>query len=114
MSSDMIKSKKMWVPERSYGVCVYFTQEGDALSDGDGVLCAEGIINDKNVEKRVLQAGKYWTGEDGGYIQWVAGGRKISASEKDDQTERLANGFIADPFEDMFDEHFKGRSINGK
>ena len=105
----MIKSKKLWVPERKYGVCVYFTKDGDALSDGDGVLSAEGIVNDQSIERRVLQAGKYWTGEDDGYVKWVAGARKISASEKDDQAERLNNGLIADPYEDMFDEHFGNR-----
>lgn len=109
MSSDIIKSKKLWVPERRYGVCVYFTKDGDALSDGDGVLSAEGIVNDPAIERRVLQAGKYWTGEDDGYVKWVAGARKISASEKDDQAERLNNGLIADPYEDMFDDHFGSR-----
>jgi hypothetical protein len=109
MSSDMIKSKKLWVPERRYGVCVYFTKNGEALSDGYGVLSAEGIVDDASIEKRVLQAGKYWSGDDDGYIRWVAGARKISASERDDQTERLAAGFVADPYEDMFDEHFGNR-----
>lgn len=106
MSDPAIKNSSMWLPERSFGVCVYFTNEGQALSDGDGVLCAEGIIGDKKVEEKVLQVGKYWASEDGGYVQWVAGGRKISASEKEDQMERLLDGLVADPFEDMFDNHF--------
>ena len=96
----------MWLPERSFGVCIYFTSEDQALSDGDGVLCAEGIIGDGKVEKKVLEAGKYWTSEDGGYVKWVAGGRKVSASEREDQMERLLNGLVADPFEDMIDNHF--------
>lgn len=106
MSDQAIKNSSMWVPERSFGVCVYFTSEGQALSDGDGVLCAEGIIGDNKIEKKVLEAGKYWTAEDNGYIRWVAGGRKVSSSEKEDQMDRLLNGLVADPFEDMFDNHF--------
>lgn len=102
----MIKNSSMWLPERSFGVCIYFTSEGQALSDGDGVLCAEGIVGDDKVEKRVLEAGRYWTSEDNGYVQWVAGGRKVSSSEREDQMERLLNGLVADPFEDMIDNHF--------
>ena len=37
-----------------------------------------------------------------------------AASEKDDQVERLNDGLIADPFEDMYDNHFSNRSANGK
>jgi hypothetical protein len=106
MSDQTIKNSSMWLPERSFGVCIYFTNEDQALSDGDGVLCAEGIIGDGKVEKKVLEAGKYWTSEDGGYVKWVAGGRKVSASEREDQMERLLNGLVADPFEDMIDNHF--------
>ena len=104
--SDMIKDKNNWVPERAFGVCVYFTDKHEALSDGDGVLCAEGHVYDLKVESRVLQAGKYWSGEDTGYVKWDPGGRKVSASEREDQTARLADGLIADPFEDMYDNHF--------
>jgi len=115
MSSNMIKSKNIWVPERAHGVCVYFTSKDEALSDGDGgVLCAEGLMYDLDVERRVLEAGRYWSGDADGLVKWVAGARKISASEKDDQVERLNDGLIADPFEDMYDDHFSNRSTNGK
>jgi hypothetical protein len=114
MSLNQDNKSNLWVPERAYGVCVYFTEEHEALSDGDGVLCAEGVMYDLNIENRVLQAGKYWTGEDLGYVKWVAGGRKVSASEREDQAERLSDGLVADPFEDMYDEHFSARSRNGK
>jgi hypothetical protein len=77
------------------------------------VLSAEGMMYDLNIERRVLEAGKYWTGEDNGHVRWIAGGRKISASERDDQAERLADGLVADPFEDMFDEHFNNRRQHG-
>lgn len=106
MSSNIIKDKKIWVPERAYGVCIWITEDGMALSDGDGVLCAEGLMNDPNVEKKVAEAAKYWTGSDAGQAHWVAGARKVSASERDDQAERLANGLVADPYEDILDSYF--------
>ncbi len=77
-----------------------------ALSDGDGVLCAEGLMHDPNIEKKVAEAAKYWTGSDAGQVQWVAGARKVSASERDDQAERLSNGLVADPYEDILDSYF--------
>lgn len=111
MSSDIIKNKKIWIPERSYGVCLWIMPDGMPLSDGDGVLCAEGLMNDPNVEKSVTEAARYWTGSEEGYATWVAGARKVSASERDDQAERLANGLIADPFEDMYDAHFAHKRV---
>lgn len=107
MSSDMIKSKNIWVPERTFGVCIWITEDGIPLTDGDGVLSAEGLVNDPNVERRVAEAAKYWTGSDAGCVRWIPGARKVSASERDDQAERLANGLIADPYEDMLDNFFK-------
>jgi hypothetical protein len=106
MSSDLVRNKKIWVPERAFGVCIWITADGVPLSDGDGILSAEGLVNDPNVEARVREAAKYWTGTDEGYVRWVPGARKVSASERDDQAERLANGLVADPFEDYFDQHF--------
>ena len=106
MSSDIIKNKKIWVPERAYGVCLWMMPDGLPLSDGDGVLSAEGLMNDPNIEKAVTEAAKYWTGSDEGIVRWVAGARKISSSERDDQAERLSNGLIADPYEDMYDSYF--------
>lgn len=103
MSHDAIKNKKLWVPPRTYGVCIWIMPDGRPLSDGDGYLSAEGFIGDKNIEKRVKEAAKYWTGSDEGRITWVHGARKISASERDDQAERLNNGLVADPYEDFFD-----------
>ena len=103
MSHDAVKNKKLWVPPRTYGVCIWIMPDGRPLSDGDGYLSAEGFIGDKNIEKRVKEAAKYWTGSDEGRITWVHGARKISASERDDQAERLNNGLVADPYEDFFD-----------
>lgn len=107
MSSEVIKNKKLWIPERAFGVCIWIGEDGRPLSDGDGVLCSEGYVGDRAVEKRVADAAKYWTGSDVGYTRWVPGGRKISKSERDDQAERLRNGLVADPYEDFFDAYFK-------
>ena len=103
----MIKSKKIWVPERTFGVCIWIKEDGLPLTDGDGVLCAEGLVNDPKVEQKVAEAAKYWTGTSAGQCRWLAGARKVSASERDDQAERLANGLIADPYEDLLDEYFR-------
>ena len=103
MTSDIVKNKKLWVPPRTYGVCIWIMPDGKPLSDGDGVLSAEGFVDDKNIEKRVAEAAKYWSGSSEGRIAWVHGARKISASERDDQVERLHNGLVADPYEDFFD-----------
>lgn len=103
----MIKSKNIWVPERSFGICIWITEDGLPLTDGEGVLCAEGLVNDENIEKKVAEAAKYWTGSDVGYIRWIPGARKVSSSERDDQAERLAAGLVADPYEDLLDEYFR-------
>lgn len=103
MIDDYVKRKQLYVPERAYGVCIWIMPNGKPLSDGDGVLCAEGVMNDKNVEKQVAQAAKYWTGSEEGYTTWVGGARKVTASEKDDQAERLAMGLNPDPYEDIIE-----------
>lgn len=111
MTSDIIKNKKIWVPERAYGVCIWIKEDGLPLSDGDGVLCAEGLMHDPEIERKVREAAKYWTNSEEGHVSWVAGARKITASERDDQAERFANGLVADPFEDFFDSYFKHRRV---
>jgi hypothetical protein len=111
MSSDIIKDKKIWVPERAYGVCLWILPDGMPLSDGDGVLSAEGLMHDPAIEKRVAEAAKYWTGSTDGTVRWVAGARKVSSSERDDQAERLSNGLIADPYEDILDSYFAHKRI---
>jgi hypothetical protein len=107
MSSDMIKHKEIYVPGRAFGVCIWVMEDGLPLTDSDGnLLCAEGLIDDKAIEKKVAEAARYWTGSSVGTTRWVAGARKISSSERDDQAERLSNGLIADPYEDIFDSYF--------
>lgn len=82
MNTETTSKHSMWIPERSFGVCIYFTKEGQTLTDGDGVLCAEGIVGDNVIEKRVLEAGKYWTSEDNGYVQWAAAAEKFLLRNK--------------------------------
>jgi hypothetical protein len=103
MSNEFVKNSTLWVPPRVYGVCMWITPDGNPLSDGDGYLCAEGFVGDEAIEKRVAEAAKYWTGTVEGRVSWVHGARKVSASERDDQVDRLNNGFNPDPFEDLFD-----------
>jgi hypothetical protein len=103
MSDEIVKNKKLWIPPRTFGVCIWILPNGTPLSDGDNVLSAEGFVGDKDVEKRVAQAAKYWTGSEEGEVTWIQGARKITASERDDQVERLSNGLVADPYEDLFD-----------
>jgi hypothetical protein len=107
MIDDYVKKKDLYVPERAFGVCIWIMADGKPLSDGDGVLCAEGVVNDKNVERQVAQAAKYWTGTDEGYATWVGGARKVTASEQDDQKERFEQGLNPDPYEDVIEAAVK-------
>ena len=106
--NDLIKNKKLWVPERTYGVCIWIMPDGNVLSDGDGVLCAEGFVGDEKIENMVKEVARYWTGSSEGQVSWVHGARKVSSSERDDQAERLANGLAPDPLEHIFDYVSRG------
>ena len=97
METSIVDSKKIWGPDTSYGVCIWMTPDGLPLTDGDGVLSAEGIMHDPKIEKRVAEAALYWTGSDAGYIAWVPGARKVTKSEFEDLSQRV-EGFI-DEFE---------------
>jgi hypothetical protein len=103
MIDDYVKKKDLYVPERAFGICIWIMPDGKPLSDGDGVLCAEGVVNDKQVERQVAEAAKYWTGSDEGYTTWVGGARKVTASEQDDQKERFEQGLNPDPYEDVIE-----------
>jgi hypothetical protein len=107
MMNNFVKQKKLWVPDRPFGVCIWIMPDGKPLSDGDGFLSAEGEVGDSKIERQVAEAARYWTGSDQGRISWVHGARKVSASELDDQKERLANGLTPDPIEDIVEAHFK-------
>lgn len=104
MGYNSVTKSKLWVPERTYGVCMWVLPNGQPLMDADGyVLSAEGFVGDHDIEQKVLEAGIYWSGSDEGEVAWVHGARKISNSERDDQVDRLNNGLLPDPFEDSFD-----------
>lgn len=109
MSDGFVKNKKIWVPERAFGVCIWIMPDGLPLSDGDGYLSAEGPMYDPGIEIKMAEAVKYWTGSTEGQPSWVAGARKITPSELDDQKERLADGLIPDPYEDVMDSYFRGK-----
>jgi hypothetical protein len=113
MQSDFSSyNSQLWIPERSFGICYWLDEDDMPLTDGDGILCAEGFIGDKKVEKMVEEAAKYWTSGAGGRVVWMAGARKVSASEKEDQAERLAAGYIPDPMQDLIDYEVSRK--NGK
>lgn len=103
MSTDFTRKNQLWVPERAYGVCIWIMPDGKPLSDGDGVLSAEGYVGDEKIEKMVAEAARYWTQSEEGYAAWVGGARKISSSERDDQVDRLINGYMPDPYEDAIE-----------
>tara|TARA_B100000902_G_C26978947_1_gene749262 strand:- start:7 stop:354 length:348 start_codon:yes stop_codon:yes gene_type:complete len=102
MSDQYIKNgKRLYVPQSAFGVCVWKMPDGGIVADADGnYLCAEGMMNDPKVEKHVAEAAKYWTGSTDGQVMWIDGARKVSASERDDQVERLNQGLTPDPLED--------------
>lgn len=103
MGSNLSKNEKLWIPERAFGVCIWIMPNGQPLSDGDGVLCAEGYVGDKKVESMVKEAALYWTQSNDGHASWVGGARKVSASEREDQVQRLADGLMPDPYEDLIE-----------
>jgi hypothetical protein len=112
MSDNLIKHKEIYIPERAMGICIWIMEDGFPLADADGrLLCAHGLMNDKKIEKAVTEAARYWTGNDNGTVRWVAGARKVSDSEREDQAERLSNGLIADPYEDFFDAYFSHKRV---
>lgn len=88
------------IPESSFGVCVWRFDDGSLLSDGDGYLSLEGIINDKRIEEKMRKAARYWTQSDEGAPHWIRGARKISGLEYEEQQERLISGQIPDPIEE--------------
>ena len=104
MDESYIKNKKLWIPERPYGVCVWILPDENVLVDADvNPLCVEGFVNDRGLENKLREAVKYWTGSEDGRPSWIQGARKVSTSEQEDQKERLALGLVPDPYEDVID-----------
>lgn len=103
MANEIVKNSNLWIPPRTYGVCIWIMPDGKPLSDGEGVLSAEGFVGDKQIEEKVAEAARYWTDGSDGYVEWIHGARKVTSSEHDDQAERLNQGLVPDPYEDYFD-----------
>lgn len=107
MTGNMIKPKSVVVPESSFGVCYWEKDNGELIYDADmNLLCAQGIVGDKRVEKAVTEAAVYWTGSSLGSIRWYRGARKVSHSELEDQMDRLLSGYVGDPFEEAMNRQF--------
>jgi hypothetical protein len=92
--------KRDHVIESSYGVCLWDI-EGKYLSDGDGYLSLEGFVGDVKVEEKMRAAAYYWLEENKGHPKWIPGVRKISDIEWKEQQDRLVNGLIPDPLEEI-------------
>ena len=46
MELDIVKNKKIWIPPRTWGVCIWVLPDGKALMDSDGnALSAEGFVD---------------------------------------------------------------------
>jgi hypothetical protein len=56
----------------------------------------EGMIGDKRIEAKMLEASRYWLGNDYGRVEWFPGYRKISDDEWEDQQARFIDGKIPD------------------
>ena len=99
------------VVEDIYGVCLWQMPDGAYLGDDDGrFLCMEGNLNDFIVEKKMMQAAKSYIGDEAltGEAFWMPGSRKISDNESDDQMERLLDGKIPDPVDQVKQIHRQG------
>jgi hypothetical protein len=108
MSGNMINSKSIVVPESAYGVCYWEKEDGELIYDADmNLLCAQGLVGDRRIEKAVAEAAAYWTGSPLGSIKWYRGARKVSHSELEDQMDRLLSGYVADPFEEAMTQQFR-------
>lgn len=98
MKLDVVR--KSVVREHSFGVCVW-NIDGKYLSDEDGrYLSMDGIVGDKEVERKMRDAAYYWMGEKIGEPEWRPGVRQISDEEWHIQRERLAAGQTPDPVTD--------------
>ncbi len=107
MDQNFVKSKSgMAVPESAYGVCLFKfvgdSKYGDGyLADGDdNYLSLEGRVGDREVERKIIEAARYWAGNDiSGVPHWMRGHSQIDDDMLDLQKERLDSGLIPDPIE---------------
>lgn len=97
MAYQLNPKSQMFIPSTKYGVCVWEI-DGSYLSDGNGFLSLEGVMNDPKVEHRMREAAYYWLdGEKIGKPTWLPDARKITNDEWEDQKARLEAGMIPDP-----------------
>lgn len=92
--------KSIVVPAGSYGVCLWQFDDGTYLGDGEGYLSLEGIIGDRRVEQKMRVAARHYLGNNEGKPKWMQG-RKVSNMEYEDQYERLLEGKIPDPVDEV-------------
>lgn len=102
MAYESVKDGSIIVPGRTFGVCIWVLPDGSVLADADGnYLCAEGFVGDTQIEQLVEKGAKYWSGSDEGQVAWIHGARKVTESERAHQVERLHQGLLPDPYEDV-------------
>ncbi len=91
----------LWIPPNQRWVCLWQDEEGRFVVNQDGeFLCAESLkFGDKEVERKMRQAAKYY-GIEGGRPVWQRG-RKITKTEYETQVERLLAGKIPDEIEEV-------------
>lgn len=100
--------RAIYIPESSWGVCVWRLPDGSFLGDGNGYLSLEGVRGDKRVEDKMKKAASYWLGDNIGEPTWIEG-RKVSNTEWEDQNERLLDGKIPDPVDEIRQIMNKGK-----
>jgi hypothetical protein len=93
-------TRAIYVPESAFGVCVWRLPNGEFFGDGEGYLSMEGVRGERRVEEKMREAAAYWLGAGVGEPCWIEG-RKISRSEWEDQNERLFDGKIPDPVDEI-------------
>tara|TARA_Y100000034_G_scaffold132527_1_gene195757 strand:+ start:2376 stop:2720 length:345 start_codon:yes stop_codon:yes gene_type:complete len=113
MARNYVDKSGLLIPQQVFGVCVWTLPNGKLLMDSDkNILCAEGSVGDPKIERQVAEAAAYWSDNAGGRIRCIEGARKVSDSERDDQMERLIDGDVPDPLEDVLDPSKKMRGTH--
>lgn len=96
-----VNLKSSVVPEHLWGVCLWEVG-GLYVGDDDGFLSMEGMVGDKDVERKMAEAARYWMDTSfAGKPTWLPGSRQISSDELDDQEARLRDGYIPDEVDEI-------------
>lgn len=94
-----MKSKIRAVDEDNYGMYVWYTDDGRRVEDSDGnVMNIPAKRGDLHAINKMQEAAKYY-GVPGGRAVFLAGRRRITDSELEDQKARLDAGLIPDPMD---------------